>query len=246
MPLLTARGVAVAPLKPANCGFDVGGPDSGWSAHFRQRFEGAPVKSLAARCEGDGPWRRGEFVVTASGVEGGLIYALSAPLREAIERAGRAHLLLDLLPDYSAERVLAEVARARGSRSLASHLQSRLGLKGVKVGLLRECLPASDFAEPARLAAAIKTLPLKLVATRPLDEAISSAGGVSFEALDAQLMLRAAPGVFCAGEMLDWEAPTGGYLLSACLASGYAAGLGVRHWLAQAKADESGRCAARL
>ncbi|MFC5300356.1 TIGR03862 family flavoprotein [Azospira restricta] len=231
LPLLAAQGIAVAPLRPANCGFDVGG----WSAHFAERFAGAPVKTVAA-LQPDGSRRAGEFVVTASGVEGSLVYALSAMLRDAIERDGEATLTLDLLPDWREERLAAEIARPRGARSLASHLQSRIGLKGVKAGLLREVLGRDAFNTPPRLAAAIKALPLRLTAPRPLDEAISSAGGVRFEELDAQLMLRRRPGVFCAGEMLDWEAPTGGYLLTACFASGRAAGAGALAWLRGAPA----------
>lgn len=229
VPLLLQRGVDVAALRPANCGFDIG-----WSEHFRARFAGHPVKSVVARCvdAAGAEWKKqGEFVVTATGVEGGLIYALSAPLRDGIAANGKAVLHLDLAPGRELPRLVEELSRPRGSRSLSSHLQSRLGLKGVKVGLLRELLPAEDFADPARLAAAIKALPLRLVAPRPLAEAISSAGGVMFEALDERLMIRALPGVFCAGEMLDWEAPTGGYLLTACFASGRAAGLGALDWL---------------
>jgi uncharacterized flavoprotein (TIGR03862 family) len=168
--------------------------------------------------------QRGEFVVTRTGVEGSLVYALSAPARELIAAQGSALLHLDLLPDRDAAFVQAEVARPRGSRSLSTHLKSRLGIDGVKAGLLHELLSREQFNDPAQLAAAIKALPLTLAATRPLDEAISSAGGVRFEALDEGLMLKAVPGLFCAGEMLDWEAPTGGYLITACCASGRAAG----------------------
>ena len=230
VPLLECRGVPVAPLKPANCGFD----GAGWTEHFREKHAGEPVKPVVATVtdlQGVEHRRQGEFVITASGVEGGLIYALSAHLRNCIDATGVAQLTLDLLPDLPAERVTAEVARPRGSRSLSSHLQSRLGLKGVKMGLLHEILAKDEFQDPARLAAAIKALPLTLIAPRPLDEAISSAGGVPFEALDAGLMLKKLPGVFVAGEMLDWEAPTGGYLLTACFASGRAAGLGALDWL---------------
>ena len=231
LPLLAQRGVEVAPLRPANCGFD-----AGWSERFRARFAGQPVKSVVARCvdaAGAESRKQGEFVVTETGVEGGLIYALSAPLREALAAGGPATLRLDLAPGWEPPRLAAELSRPRGARSLSSHLQSRVGIKGVKAGLLRELLPAGDFADPARLAAAIKDLPLPLIAPRPLAEAISSAGGVAFEALDARLMVRALPGVFCAGEMLDWEAPTGGYLLTACFAAGRAAGLGALAWLAE-------------
>ena len=220
LPVLQARGVAVAPLRPANCGFD-----GAWSAHFRARFAGQPLKSVALSFAGE--TRRGECVATEHGLEGSLVYAFAARLRDAIERDGAVTFLLDLLPDRTAEYVAAEVARPRGSRSLSSHLQSRLGLKGVKAGLLRECLDQADFNDPVRLAAAIKALPVRLLAPRPIDEAISTAGGVAFAGLDGQLMLRGLPGVFCAGEMLDWEAPTGGYLLTACFASGRAAGRAV-------------------
>jgi hypothetical protein len=235
VPVLAGRGVPVARLKPANCGFDVG-----WSTHFRDRFAGQPLKSVvagftdAAGCEHR---RQGECVVTATGLEGSLIYALAAPLRDSIEAAGSATLLLDLAPGKGLARVIQEVSRPRGARSLSSHLQSRVGIAGVKAGLLRECLAAEVLADPARLAQAIKALPVKLVAPRPIDEAISTAGGVVFEALDASLMLRDLPGVFCAGEMLDWEAPTGGYLLTASFASGRAAGQGALDWLAATRPD---------
>jgi uncharacterized flavoprotein (TIGR03862 family) len=222
--LLEARGVAIVPLQPSNSGFDIG-----WSPHFRGRFAGEPVKTVVASFvdrEGRPHRRAGEFIVTETGVEGGLVYALSAPLRESIAATGAATLHLDLVPDRGADRLVRELSHPQGRRSMASHMQSRSGLKGVKVGLLREIVPARDFADPGRLVAAIKSLPLKLVAARPLAEAISSAGGVAFDALDGNLMLREVPGVFCAGEMLDWEAPTGGYLLTACFATGRAAGLG--------------------
>ena len=233
VPLLEQAGVAVAPLRPANCGFD-----AKWSEHLKSRFAGAPVKSvIASCCDGDGKAhrRQGEFVITENGVEGGLIYALAAPLRDAIEQAGSATLLLDLLPGRELAQVIDEVAHPRGSRSLSSHLHSRLGLKGVKSALLHECLAREDFLDAGKLARAIKALPLRLIAPRPLDEAISSAGGVRFEALDEQLMISHLPGVFCAGEMLDWEAPTGGYLLTACLSTGHAAGRGALAWLSRAE-----------
>ena len=224
VPLLTARGVPVVPLLPSNCGFAIA-----WSTHFRERFAGQPVKAVAATltdAQGVTQRRQGEFVIADYGVEGSLIYALSAPLRDTITAQGDVTLHLDLVPDKDLARVTTEVAHPRGSRSLSSHLQGRLGIKGVKAGLLREALSAEEMHDPQRLAATIKALPLRLTAARPLDEAISSAGGVPFEALDEQLMLHELPGVFCAGEMLDWEAPTGGYLLTACFASGRAAGSG--------------------
>jgi len=227
--LLEQAGIPVAPLRPANCGFDVA-----WSAHLRERFAGQPVKPVEAfftDTDGHEYRRKGEFVVTETGVEGGLIYALSAPLRDTIAASGTATLYLDLLPSHDLPRVIDEVTHPRGSRSLSSHLHNRLGLKGVKMALLYECLSREVINDPHKLAAAIKALPLRLLAPRPLDEAISSAGGVLLEALDDSLMIRDLPGVFCAGEMLDWEAPTGGYLLTACLASGRTAGKGVLDWL---------------
>ena len=228
VPLLRERAIDVAPLRPANCGFDVA-----WSEFFRAKFAGQPVKSVVASFGGQ--QRQGEFVITAHGVEGSLVYALSAALRDAIEVQGSATLHLDLAPGKSQARLIQEIAHPRGARSMASHLQSRAGIAGVKAGLLRECAAKTDYDDPARLAAAIKALPLKLVAPRPLDEAISSAGGVLAEALDPCLMLKQMPGVFCAGEMLDWEAPTGGYLLTACFASGRVAGMGALAWLQAAR-----------
>jgi len=229
VPLLAARGVDIAPLRPANCGFDVG-----WSEHFSTRFAGHPLKAVAIGLTGpDGTehHRQGECVVTAGGIEGSLVYALSAPMRDLLDSGVEAVIRLDLAPGLSAQRVAEEVAHPRGARSMSSHLQSRLGITGVKAGLLRECLPKETMADPAALAAAIKALPVRLLRARPIDEVISSAGGVCFEALERELMLRALPGVFCAGEMLDWEAPTGGYLLTACFASGRAAGLGAAAYL---------------
>lgn len=229
VPLLEQRGVPVAALQPSNCGFDVG-----WSEHFVARFAGHYLKSITlafAAAGGATYHKQGEFVVTASGVEGSLIYALSAHLRDEITARGAAHIHLDLLPDWTLQRVIDAISQPRGSRSFATHLQRRVGIHGVKAGLLRECVAPQDFTDPARLGVAIKALPLRLRAPRPIDEAISSAGGVCFEALNQHLMLSALPGVFCAGEMLDWEAPTGGYLLTACFSSGRAAGLGALAWL---------------
>ncbi len=223
-PWLQARGIDLAPLRPSNCGFDVG-----WSEHFRQRHAGAPLKSVAIAVDG---WRQaGEFVATATGVEGSLVYAASARLRERLARDGSASFELDLLPGRSLDWVQREVAHPRGPRSLATHLKTRLNLGGVKAGLLWEIVPKDAQADPARLAAFIKALPIRVTAARPIDEAISTAGGVRLEALDDRLMLQALPGTFCAGEMLDWEAPTGGYLLTACMASGHVAGQGAADWL---------------
>ena len=236
VPLLEARGVDVAPLRASNCGFDVAptGPDrAGWSAHLRERFAGEPVKPVtitAADSQGVAHRQQGEFVVTQTGVEGSLVYAFSAGLRDAIAAQGHATLTLDLLPQHTLEQVRAETRRPRGTRSLSTHLKSRLHLQGVKMGLLHELLSPAQLNDPDVLAGFIKALPLLLAAPRPIDEAISSAGGVRFEALDARLMAGAVPGLFVAGEMLDWEAPTGGYLLTACLATGRAAGQGVIDW----------------
>jgi uncharacterized flavoprotein (TIGR03862 family) len=223
---LAQRGIAIAPLRPSNCGFEIA-----WSNHFRQRHAGEPLKSVVAEF---GTFRKqGECLIDAHGIEGGLIYTMSAALRDEIAASGHATLTLDLMPDWTLARIAKEVSHPRGSRSLSSHLQSRLGLKGVKASLLREVLSAEQMNDMTLLAQTIKRLPLRLTATRPLAEAISSAGGVMFEELDANLMLRKLPGIFVAGEMMDWEAPTGGYLLSACFASGHAAGNGAAHRLKQ-------------
>jgi hypothetical protein len=226
--LLQRRGVEVAPLRPANCGFEV----AGWSEHLRGKFAGAPLKNVTLALDGEAP-RRGEFVLTEHGIEGSLVYALSAAIRQRIEQSGSARVYLDLQPDRTIEKVQALLSKPRGSASMAKHLHRQLGLDGAKAALLRELTSAEDFTDMNRLARAIKALPIELLRTRPLDEAISSAGGVTFAALDHNLMLRALPGTFCAGEMLDWEAPTGGYLLTACFAGGRAAGLGALAWLHQ-------------
>ena len=228
---LEARGVQVAPLLPANCGFDVWGREGqGWTPHFVERYAGQPLKSVVLQAGQPGQadhWsRKGEFVVTDTGIEGSLVYAASARLRDALQ-GGQAWLALDLLPDRSLAQIDAQIRRPRGSRSLSSHLKSRLGLQGVKAGLLHELLSREDWMNPQTLAHAIKALPVRLRAARPVEEAISTAGGVCREALTPGLMLRVCPEVYCAGEMLDWEAPTGGYLLTACLASGWRAAQGI-------------------
>jgi uncharacterized flavoprotein (TIGR03862 family) len=239
VPMLGARGVEITPLAPANCGFDIAATPrasarGGWSNHFSEKFAGQPLKSVALRCvDGQGGWfeRKGEFVATATGIEGSLVYAASRLLRESIGRDGHAQLWLDLLPDRTSEQVLAACRHPRGARSLSSHLKSRLHLDGIKMALLHELLEPSALQDPQALAHAIKALPLNLAAARPVAEAISTAGGVAHQALDEHLMLRAMPGVFCAGEMLDWEAPTGGYLLTAAMASGVVAAAGVQAFL---------------
>jgi len=225
---LKQAGAEVEPLRPSNCGFDVA-----WSPHFRERFEGQPIKSVVLSF---GSFRQqGEFIVTKEGVEGSLIYAASALLRDEIEANGKAVMMLDLAPDRSHEWLVERLSRSRGSRSMASHLEKTVNIKGVKAGLLHEFRSKEDFWNLQPLAHFIKNLPVPLIATRPLDEAISSAGGVTFESLDEHLMMRSRPGVFCAGEMLDWEAPTGGYLITACMASGYTAAQGVLGWINSAK-----------
>ncbi len=227
--ILEARGVEVAKLKPSNCGFDVA-----WSEHFRSRFEGTPLKSVVlffSNSVGESYQKQGEFVVTQTGIEGSLIYSLSAQLRDEIEENGIARIRLDLAPGLSEQRITERLSLPKGSRTLSGHLEKTVHIKGVKAGLLREFVPKEDLLDPKKLATAIKGLTIPLIAARPLDEAISSAGGVRFEELNANLMIRKLPGVFCAGEMLDWEAPTGGYLLSACFATGRAAGEGALKWM---------------
>jgi hypothetical protein len=229
VPLLQQRGVAVSELKPSNCGFNVA-----WSDHFRQRFSGQPLKSVALsfiNSQGIVFRKQGEFMITETGIEGSLIYALSAPIRDEIDAKKLAVIHLDLAPDWPEQRLIHRLSRDRGSRSMASNLEKAVGIKGLKAVLLREYVSKKDFTDPVLLASSIKRLPVTLISTRPIDEAISTAGGVTFESLDQNLMIRSLPGVFCAGEMLDWEAPTGGYLLTACFSSGYAAGLGVLKWM---------------
>ncbi len=227
VPWLQGKGVDVAPLQPANCGFDVATP---WSEHLRSKFAGEPLKTVALHhigAQGQRFDRGGEMVLTATGLEGSLVYACAHLLRADIAQCGSATINLDLLPAKTLEQVRAEVAHPRGSRSLSAHLKSRLNVQGVKAALLHELLSKAQLANPLQLAQAIKSLPIKLGSTRPIDEAISSAGGVRLEAMSEQLQLKAMPGVFCAGEMLDWEAPTGGYLLNATMGSGKVAALGV-------------------
>ena len=221
--LLQARGVDIAPLRPANCGFE-----RRWSTFFAKKFAGVPVKPVIMTFDdhqGLRHTRQGEFVVTAEGMEGTLLYAVSAPLRNTIERQGSASMQLDLVPGREQAALREALDSPRGERSLSEHLRRRAGIHGVKAALLREAV--RDLPKDAdALAQLIKALPLTVNAARPIDEAISTAGGIRFEALDEHMMLRALPGVFAAGEMLDWEAPTGGYLLTACFATGRAAGEG--------------------
>jgi uncharacterized flavoprotein (TIGR03862 family) len=226
---LQKKGVKVSPLKPANCGFDVK-----WSDYFRNRFQGTPLKSIGVLFQptlGKPLQQKGEFLITHYGVEGSLIYTFSAAIRDEIFEYGHATIYLDLAPDWTIEQLETRLSRPRGSRSISSHIQKSVGIHGVKAGLLWEYLPRSVFDDHKQLAAAIKSSAIPLIAPRPIEEAISTAGGVCFEDLNDHLMLRNLPGVFCAGEMLDWEAPTGGYLLTACFSTGLAAAEGVIHWL---------------
>ncbi|MFA5123046.1 TIGR03862 family flavoprotein [Zavarzinia sp.] len=224
VPELAARHVALIPFRPANCGFAVA-----WSEIFRRRFAGQPVKPVALSFGGQRV--RGEFVVTERGVEGGAVYALSAALRDALERDGQATAVLDLAPGKTEAELAEALAKPQSRHSLTDHIRRTTGLDGVRAGLLREGAAPADLAGPAAIARRIKALPLPLLAANPLAEAISSAGGVALDALDENWMLKALPGVFCAGEMIDWEAPTGGYLLTACLGLGRAAGAGAAQWL---------------
>jgi uncharacterized flavoprotein (TIGR03862 family) len=211
----------VAPLRPANCGFTVA-----WSDHFRTRFAGDPLKRIALRV---GPTvQRGEAVVTATGIEGGVIYALSSALRDRIETAGPATIHLDLRPDLYPEQLTERLATPRRAQSLSAFLRKQAGLSPVAIGLIQEALHNGADADIATL---IKALPLRLLGPRPIERAISSAGGLRRDAVDAAFMLRDRPGVFAAGEMLDWEAPTGGYLLQADFATAVAAARGALAWL---------------
>lgn len=221
---LGARAIEIEPFRPANCGFDIE-----WSDIFRQRFAGAPIKSVTASSPAG--IMSGEFVVTESGIEGSLVYAHAASLRDRLQSTGHAELVLDLAPGRSTERLAADLFRQNTKASFANRLRKGAGLDGVKAALLREIVPEANQLQPDALAKLLKALPLPVLRCRPIAEAISSAGGVSWNGVDERYMLTALPGVFVAGEMLDWEAPTGGYLLTACLATGKAAAIGIEDWL---------------
>jgi uncharacterized flavoprotein (TIGR03862 family) len=242
--VLAAQGVHIKPLIPANCGFNVA-----WSDFFKAKCAGVALKNVAI-VHGD-TRKIGELMLTKNGIEGGLVYAHSAEWRsalaakESMQHTAVEHcaqktmqnsttVFLDLLPNHSRAQVLSAAQHPRGARSLASHLQSRLGLSSSAFTLVRECLGSANINDALALAQSLKALPIRLDSTRPLDEAISSAGGVAWDSLDTGYQLNALPGVFCAGEMLDWEAPTGGYLLTACWATGAGAGHGVSKWLLEA------------
>jgi len=230
VPALQARAVDIAPLQSANCGFDVA-----WTPFFAQRHAGAPLKPVVAHwhgLDGEPHTLQGECVASEYGIEGSLIYALSADLRETLNRDGHATLWLDLVPGRDEARLLADLSQPRKGRSFGEHLRRQAGLDAVKTALVFETLGKDAGNDLAAVIATLKRLPLRLLRPRPMAEVISTAGGVRLDALDEGLMLRALPGVFCAGEMLDWEAPTGGYLLTACYASGLRAAEGVTAWLA--------------
>ncbi len=236
---LAACGIDLAPLAPANCGFDIG-----WSPQLANKHAGAPLKPVVAYwsdLEGIEHALQGECVLTATGIEGSLMYAISADLRDTLARDGAVTLHLDLAPGRDIERLVRELSKPRNGRSLSEHLRRQAGIDGAKASLLFEVLDKADLQDMPRVAATIKRLPLSLRRARPISEAISSAGGVRLDALDAALMLCAMPGVFCAGEMLDWEAPTGGYLLTACFASGLRAGRGAAAWLSGIQEGDNAR-----
>ena len=227
---LAERGVEVVPLQASNCGFVVQSPRPdgtlriGWSDHLRERFAGQAIKNVAVTvvmADGERWTQKGELLVNESGLEGGLIYAASSRLRQQLDGGVPATLWLDLLPAIDSEKMQREVTHPRGARSWASHFKSRLGIDGVKMALLREMLPADAWAHPERVAKAVNALPIPLSAMCPMDQAISTAGGVAIDALTSALELKALPDHYCVGEMIDWDAPTGGYLLTACLSSGY-------------------------
>ncbi|MBT7992104.1 MAG: TIGR03862 family flavoprotein [Anaerolineae bacterium] len=219
IPILEERGIQIAPLKASNCGFDIQ-----WTDFLKERFAGHPIKSI--RLSFGGKAQRGEFVISENSIEGSLVYAFSATLRDEIEKNGSATIQLDLMPDWTEEKLRKALSATRGSRSMGTFLKKRIGLSGAKAALLWEVLPRENTPDLGLVGATLKSLELKLIAPRPLEEAISSAGGIRLNELDENLMLHKLPGVFCAGEMLDWEAPTGGYLLTACFATGRAAGKG--------------------
>ena len=235
--LLEEKGIHIAPLQSANCGFEVP-----WSDLLKQKFSGEPLKAIAIRFTdhtGQTHQRQGECVISREGIEGSLMYALSRPLRETINATGEATFYLDLAPDRGPEKIQDLLCR-RGSKSLSSYLKSAFGFNGVKTALLYEVLSKEEINDLQTLAATIKALPIKTRATRPIAEAISTAGGIGLNEIDQYFMIKKLPAVFVAGEMLDWEAPTGGYLLTGCLATGLSAGRGALHCLtARAKPQPS-------
>lgn len=222
--LLIKRSVLLNPFEPTNCGFNVN-----WSDHFKTKFAGQPVKNVNAN-HGEN-YKKGDFIITENGVEGSLIYTFSPLIREQLKKGKTAHLTIDLAPDYSAEKLLERLNKPRGKHSVSNHIRKRIGINGVKLGLLNEFVPRATMKTTAKLAQYIKALPIPVDSLRPIEEAISVAGGIQYTALNDNLMINALPGIFSAGEMNDWEAPTGGYLLSACLAQGRQAARGAIQWM---------------
>ncbi|MFT0213199.1 TIGR03862 family flavoprotein [Pseudomonas sp. F1_0610] len=227
--LLSQHNIHIAPLQPSNCGFLV----EQWSPHFISKYAGAPVKSCAISLTNQ-TFRKGEFVVTKDGVEGSLVYALSYSIRQQLNSTGKATIYIDLQPQRTLEQVIQKLQRPRASQSFSKFIHNQLKLDGVRAGLLRELVPNCQSLTPIELAKAIKSTPLALIATRPIDEAISTDGGICFSELTEQLMLKKIPSVFCAGEMLNWDAPTGGYLLTGCFATAAACAQGMLNYLAKA------------
>jgi len=228
LPWLREKGIAVDGFQPANCGFDVD-----WSTYLRERFSGEPVKSVAATST-VGPIP-GEFVLTRHGIEGSLVYAHAAALRDSLAAGSTATLIVDLMPGRAQDRITRELAKQDPKASLSNRLRKAAGIDGVKAALLRELAGAANLSDPHKLAGLIKALPIPVQRPRPIAEAISSAGGVAWDEIDRNYMLKALPGLFVAGEMIDWEAPTGGYLLTACFATGRAAARGILAWLVAAE-----------
>ena len=227
LPLLQNKHVHTVDFQAANCGFD-----GQWSDFLRTKFAGSPLKNVAASAKVNDEKTVGEFIITATGIEGSLVYALSSQLREQINAEGFATLFVDLLPQFSVQQVIDKLSQPRGSDSLAKHLKRKLKLDGLKAALLHEVLDKAVINDAAQLGFAIKSLPLTVNRPRPIDEAISTSGGIAWASLNDDLMLTPMSGVFCAGEMIDWEAPTGGYLLTACFATGRHAANGIVRWLA--------------
>lgn len=223
--ILNKERIGISPLRPANCGFAIQ-----WSDIFRQRFAGQPLKRIALTHGGESV--RGEAVIAHYGIEGGAVYALSRALRETIEASGEAVLTIDLRPDMTQKQLAAPLGQPRGKQSLSTFLRKAAALSPPAIGLLQEAAAGKLSAMPAyEMAGLVKAVPLRLTGTAPNDRAISTAGGIAFSEIDEHFMLRRKPGIFAAGEMLDWEAPTGGYLLQACFSTGAAAGRGAARWL---------------
>ena len=233
VPFFKQKGINVTPLKPSNCGFEVL-----WSDYFKDHYAGQPIKPVVLSfvdLDGQTHQQKGEFIATKYGIEGSLVYAFSSFLRDGIEKNGQSIIHLDLAPDMSVDQLITRLSYQRGTRSLSTHLKKSIGFSGIRTNLLFELLEKNSMNDPVQLAKSIKSLPISLTSARPISEAISTAGGVDFSELNDDLMLKKFPGYFCAGEMLDWEAPTGGFLLTACFSTGFAAAHGMIQWLERSK-----------